>query len=82
MIGEVQDCLGQLVVCLVTVLKTLLQSVHTAQFQRRSRKVRGFLKCLKMVDGSLFLVANSQNIILCSYTKTITLNKIQDVRGI
>ena len=34
MIDEVQDCLGQLVVCLVTVLQTLLQSVHTSHYEQ------------------------------------------------
>ena len=34
MVDVVQDCLSQLVVRIVTVLQTLLQSVHTGHYNR------------------------------------------------
>ena len=40
MIDVVQDCLGQLVVCLVTVLQTLLQSVHTGHYEEDVNMMR------------------------------------------
>ena len=40
MIDEVQDCLGQLVVRIVTVLQTLLQSVHTGHYEEDVHMIR------------------------------------------
>ena len=40
MIDVVQDCLGQLVINLVTVLQTLLQSVYTGNYEEDVNMMR------------------------------------------